>query len=114
MAYDKLKSNPHPDIDNHLLNIVLSIAIVSRAFNGESLLSSEFYHSLTSICIVFKEKKQIFGSMTNAFNSVVEQALRLDKELYIGYTKIFTDDGLKIFSNKFYVIESLMVLYDIL
>lgn len=49
IPFEKLtsKTQPHPDIRNHLCNITISIALVCRLFNGEMwTLNDEFKETL--------------------------------------------------------------------
>lgn len=59
-------------------------------------------------------KAILFESCCNAYRYVVEEAIRYDKDLYSEVVKGLLEDGINIYANKFYVVETLYIAYDLM
>ncbi|KRX06498.1 hypothetical protein PPERSA_05111 [Pseudocohnilembus persalinus] len=95
----------------HFLNIMYSIIFSFFYFNGDNQ-HSQLYDFFLQICECIGQSKKQFFSEENVIQDILEKAVRADKDsIYCG--EIAVEELLLVLKNRFFVVESLMKLYDI-
>ncbi|CAD8142999.1 unnamed protein product [Paramecium octaurelia] len=111
VPFNKLCKIQHEDLRNHLFNLIASISIIAKVLDGDIIeLNREFYNMFTILSYTMDDNTSLIGNLDLSYKKLKEHAHKVDKGLILPY--INREDLIKIFSNKFFVIEILFYAYD--
>ncbi|KAL4462218.1 hypothetical protein ABPG72_005649 [Tetrahymena utriculariae] len=110
------KIPPHIDIPNQLANIICGAALTLRMFNGDIWENPlESLNFLVSVSISSSPQNRVeIGSIQNAMNSVITNALRIESQNIKNFIPLLQEDMQTIFKNKIFILEILYRLFDLL
>jgi hypothetical protein len=110
------KVKPNECLIYTLVNIACNVVYILKLYNGE--ITDDNVDDIVSIllenCKVLYEKEIIFTSVKHALDEFFAAIFKTELKYQTETRKMIKEDVLKIFSNKFYLFETLIRLYEII